>query len=105
MGGSLGSAISAAASGVAGVRRAGAIHEGAADVVQRAFHGENGQSGPRLSGNSGSGAAATLSLSSVSQDLGGAFTDMIRADGLNKASVAVIKTADEMTKELINIKG
>jgi flagellar hook protein FlgE len=100
MGGSLGSALSAAASGVAGVRRAGAIHEGAADTVQRSFHGENGQSGPRFEAG-----AATLNLSSVSQDLAGAFTDMIRADTLNKANVAVIKTSDEMTKDLLNIVG
>lgn len=100
MGTPLGSVLSAAASGVAGVRRAGEIHEGAADTVQRAFHGENGQSGPRFVG-----AAATLSLSSVSKDLAGALTDMIRADGMNKANVAVIKTSDRMTQDLLNIVG
>lgn len=78
------------------------MHEGAADTVQRAFHGESGQSGPRLAGG---GAAASVSLSSASQDLAGAFVEMTRADGLNKASVAVIKTADSMTQELLDIVG
>jgi len=101
MNGSIGSLMGAAASGVAGVRRAGALHEKSADTVQRSFHGEGSQTPLRQS----DGAASSVSLSSVSQDLAGAFTDMMKADAMNQASVAVIKTSDEMLKELTDIVG
>ncbi len=99
MAGQIHSLSSAAASGVEGMRKAANLQNRAAVAVQGAFHGSASSS------SASAGGAATVNVSSASQDLAGAFTDMMRADGLNKASVAVVKTADEMTQELLNIKG
>lgn len=87
-------AVGTAASAVGGIQRAQALHERAAGDVSRAFHPELGSSQP----------AATVSISNESRDLAVAFVDMMKAESMQAANVTVLRTADEMTGELLDLK-
>ena len=85
-----------------GVREAGRMHEQAAVQVSRAL------ASPERPGAATEGSrepAATLSLSSASRDLAGAMTNMMKAETYQRANLAALRTADEMSGELLRIKG
>ncbi len=105
MGGSVGSTLSAMNSAVAGISEAGRMHEKAAVQVQRSFHGPESSTPLRAPAESNQDVAATVEFSGASQDLAGAMTNMLKADAYNRANVAALKTADEMTQELVRIVG
>ena len=87
-------AVGTAASAVSGIQRAQSLHERAAGDVARAFHPELGSGQP----------AATVSFSNESRDLAVAFVDMMKAESMQTANVTVLRTADEMTDELLQLK-
>ncbi len=94
----VGGILGGAALAVEGIRRASDLQEAAAINVQRAFREDSAPS-------ERAGEPATeLDISTSARDLATAFTDMMRAEGLNAANVKVLQTADEMTKELTDLK-
>jgi hypothetical protein len=86
-----------AASAINGIKKAGQLQEQAAVDVQRAFR-------PETETRTETEPAATVQVSEKARDLAGAFTDMMKAESLNAASVKVLQTADDMTKELTKVK-
>lgn len=90
-------------SAVAGIAEAGRMHERAAIDVQRSSLTTASEVPARPPQEGSAGQAATLEFSSASQDLASAMTTMMKAGAYNKANVAVLKTADEMTEELTRI--
>lgn len=95
----VGGIMGGAASAISGIKKAGELHEQAAVDVQRAFHPELDEA-PKTE----LAPAATVDVSEKARDLAGAYTDMMKAQSLNAASVKVLQTADDMTKELTKLK-
>lgn len=120
--GALGSTLAAMHVAISGIVDAERMHERAAVDVQRSFHGPDSstplqssplRSSPQRPPDEGAqGRATTLQLSSGARqvadgapDLASAMTTMMKAETYNEANVAVLKTADEMTQELVRIVG
>lgn len=97
----------AAQAGVAGIAAAGRLHERAANTVQQAFRApqEGAQAAGAVTPSASFGPAARVQVSGAARDLAGAYVDMTRAEGMSKASVAVLRTADEMSQELSDLLG
>jgi hypothetical protein len=105
MGSSLGSTMAAMNVAISGIADAERLHERAALDVQRSFHGPDSPSPLRPPDEGAGGQATTLTLSGQAGDLAAAMTTMMKAETYNKANVAVLKTADEMTRQLMDIVG
>ena len=88
---------------IAGIVDAGRVHERAAVDVQRSLHGADSATPVRPPDEGSSGGAATVELSLASRDLAGAMTTMMKATAYNKANVAVLRTADQMSEELTKL--